>query len=345
MQLFVPGRLCLFGEHSDWAGAHRASRPELAPGRCLVVGTPQGLHAEARRLDQPVFAMRADTPEGPGELWAPFEALDVVARDGGFFAYAAGAAAVLVESHGLAAGVELTVTAMDLPLRKGLSSSAAACVLVVRAFDRVHGLGLSLEEEMELAWRGERRAGSECGRMDQVCALGSAASWLSFDGEDFAVERVAVGAPLHLLVVDLKASKDTRRILADLQACFPDAPGALAAGVREALGPRNARLLEQARALLQAGDDRALGELMREAQALFDEKVVPASPALEAPRQRELLASPEVRELCWGGKGVGSQGDGSVQLLARGPGEARRLARRLETERGLGVLELVLEPG
>jgi len=23
MQIFVPGRICLFGEHSDWAGGYR----------------------------------------------------------------------------------------------------------------------------------------------------------------------------------------------------------------------------------------------------------------------------------------------------------------------------------
>ncbi|MBU1950761.1 MAG: galactokinase family protein, partial [Candidatus Eisenbacteria bacterium] len=26
-QLFVPGRVCLFGEHSDWAGAYRVQNP------------------------------------------------------------------------------------------------------------------------------------------------------------------------------------------------------------------------------------------------------------------------------------------------------------------------------
>ena len=29
MKLFVPGRICLFGEHSDWAGGHRRTNAEL----------------------------------------------------------------------------------------------------------------------------------------------------------------------------------------------------------------------------------------------------------------------------------------------------------------------------
>ena len=38
IELFVPGRLCLFGEHSDWAGHYRKHNADLLPGRTLVVG-------------------------------------------------------------------------------------------------------------------------------------------------------------------------------------------------------------------------------------------------------------------------------------------------------------------
>jgi len=30
-EFFVPGRVCLFGEHSDWAGGHRRTNSALAP--------------------------------------------------------------------------------------------------------------------------------------------------------------------------------------------------------------------------------------------------------------------------------------------------------------------------
>ena len=36
VDLFVPGRLCLFGEHSDWAGGFRRFNREIVPGRTLV---------------------------------------------------------------------------------------------------------------------------------------------------------------------------------------------------------------------------------------------------------------------------------------------------------------------
>ena len=37
MELFVPGRVCLLGEHSDWAGGFRRDAPSIPPGKCLVV--------------------------------------------------------------------------------------------------------------------------------------------------------------------------------------------------------------------------------------------------------------------------------------------------------------------
>ncbi len=32
IDLFVPGRLCLFGEHSDWAGMYRTINSDLEKG-------------------------------------------------------------------------------------------------------------------------------------------------------------------------------------------------------------------------------------------------------------------------------------------------------------------------
>jgi galactokinase len=346
MELFVPGRLCLFGEHSDWAGRWRSEDPSIRPGHCLVAGTDQGLHATAEPCVGR-FEIESELPDGRrvGPLRLPWtrEALADASRAGGFFAYAAGTAAELL-ARGVANGAALRVRS-DLPVRKGLSSSAATCVLVARAFDRLYELGLGERGEIEIAFAGERRTGSECGRMDQICAYGRRATFLRFDGEALDVEVLAPGAPLHLLVVDLRREKDTRRILRDLNACFPAAPGAVAAAVRDALGPKNEALAARARAAVLAGDARALGALMREAQALFDAQVAPACPELRAPRLHEVLAHPAVAELALGGKGVGSGGDGSAQLALPSAPARDALAKHLEADLGVACLPLTLEPG
>jgi galactokinase len=346
IRLFVPGRLCLFGEHSDWAGAYRTTHPALSPGHCLVAGTDQGLDAEAEPLpgDFEIATGRSgDDDERSLRIPARVETLAATARAGGFFSYAAGTAAEVTARHRVG-GLRLRVTTSDLPVAKGLSSSAAICVLVARAYARVYGLGLSTRDEMRIAHAGERRAGSACGLMDQVCAFGRRTVLLTFDGDAFDVEPVVPGGAFHLLVVDLGRGKDTRRILTDLNACFPDTPGPLATAVRDALGPGNAALVIRARAALGAGDAPALGALMVEAQALFDRHVAPASPELAAPRLHEVLAHDAVRALAWGGKGVGSQGDGCAQLVTRGPAERDALADRLVRDLGVACLPLTLDP-
>ena len=127
-----------------------------------------------------------------------------------------------------------------------------------------------------------------------------------------------------------------------MNACFPDTPGAVSGGVREALGPRNRELVERAKGCLERGDAAALGGLMAEAQTLFDERLGPACPELAAPRLHEVLAHSAVAELSYGGKGVGSQGDGCAQLVARGPGARERLAARLSRELQVDCYPLTL---
>ena len=340
-ELFVPGRLCLFGEHSDWAGTYRTSDPSVLPGRCIIVGLQQGLYATASPADG-LFILRQireDGNPGPTGEW-PLDP-DILLRtagEAGFDSYAAGTAAeVLLRHPGL--GLRLEVHRRDLPLKKGLSSSAAVCVLTARAFDRIHRLGFSINEEMELAYRGEQATGSACGRMDQACAYGNTPVLLTLDGEGIEAKALRPAADLHLLVVDLDAAKDTRRILMDLNAAF----AAGDTGIRTALGGENHRITGAAVRAIEHGCREELGLLMSEAQILFDTLVAPASPGeLAAPVLHTVLHHPAVQEFAWGGKGVGSQGDGTAQLLCRGPAEMRRLAGILRRDLGIASLELVI---
>jgi len=55
--LFVPGRLCLFGEHSDWAGLQRVINIDAVPVTSIVTGIEQGIYADIDRdgLARPVI--------------------------------------------------------------------------------------------------------------------------------------------------------------------------------------------------------------------------------------------------------------------------------------------------
>ena len=71
VDVFVPGRVCLFGEHTDWSGAFRRFNSALAPGYTIVCGTNHGLYARVKKHPS---QLRIRTTDEKGEKYGPFEA-------------------------------------------------------------------------------------------------------------------------------------------------------------------------------------------------------------------------------------------------------------------------------
>jgi UTP-glucose-1-phosphate uridylyltransferase/mevalonate kinase len=344
-EVFVPGRVCLFGEHSDWAGGYRRINSGIVPGYAIICGTNQGLRARIKpHPDRLIF--RSSLTQGGErqefELPMRADALLEEARRGGFFSYVAGVAYQIL-THNTVKGLVIDNYATDLPVKKGLSSSAAVCVLTARAFNLAYDLKMTVRGEMEYAYRGEITTPSRCGRLDQGCAYGSRPVLMEFDGDSLKVSELACGADFHFIVADLKATKDTVRILTDLNKAFPFAQNDVEKGVQECLGPTNKRILGEAVDAIRRGDPSRLGALMTEAQRMFDRYAAPACPdQLAAPVLHRVLAHPALAPYVLGGKGVGSQGDGSVQLLAK-DAQARETAIGIfERDLGLTCLRLTV---
>ena len=69
VELFVPGRLCLFGEHTDWAGHYRTMNADILPGMAIVSGIEQGIYAEVEKSTR--FEMCSEIPE-IADVWEDF---------------------------------------------------------------------------------------------------------------------------------------------------------------------------------------------------------------------------------------------------------------------------------
>ena len=52
VELFVPGRLCVMGEHSDWMARHQG----VVKGATIVCSTMEGIFATCRRQEPPLSA-------------------------------------------------------------------------------------------------------------------------------------------------------------------------------------------------------------------------------------------------------------------------------------------------
>lgn len=320
MKIFVPGRLCLFGEHSDWAGTYRSVNPKIGKGYALIVTTNQGIYAKVKKHPQELIfqATLSDrSSQGPIRLSMKSSILLEEAKKGGFASYIAGTAYQILTNYAVK-GLEIDNYLTDLPIQKGLSSSAAICVLIARAFNRLYNLRLTTREEMELAYMGERTTPSQCGRMDQACAFSNQPILMTFDGNNLEIEELIGNQKLFLIIVDLGASKDTQKILSDLNSCYPIAKNEIQQNVHQYLGSINAQFVHQAVIAVQQGNAPLLGSLMNRVQAEFDRYLIPACPdQLTAPKLHSLLTHPVLQPLIYGGKGVGSQGDGTAQLVAK----------------------------
>lgn len=345
LELFVPGRLCLLGEHSDWAGTNRMMNSAIVPGQALVTGIDQGIYATVEKAENFIIESSLACFEGERfECEMDTEKLRETAAGGGFFSYVAGVASYINE-HYRVRGIHVKVTEMDLPIKSGLSSSAAICVLVARAFNKLYHLHLNTMGEMNIAYMGEQRTPSRCGRLDQACAYGVNPICMVFDGNDISVRPLALGGEFYWVVADLNARKDTVKILADLNKCFPFADNELGKKVQEALGWDNKMFVDEAVTYLESGDAESLGKLMTRFQANFDEKVAPACPSeLEAPVLHSVLNDPEIPKYAYGCKGVGSQGDGTVQFLAKDAEAQQGLICYLKEKRGLDAVPFTLHP-
>ncbi|MBN2083772.1 MAG: NTP transferase domain-containing protein [Anaerolineales bacterium] len=347
MKLFVPGRICLFGEHSDWAGGYRRINAEIEKGYTLICGTDHGIYAEVE--PHPTSLVLSSTTRD-GKLHGPYEipmhpkALLEEAEKGGFWSYIAGVAYQVLTNHHVR-GLVIHSDKMDLPIQKGLSSSAAISVLAARAFNRVYDLKLTVRGEMELAYMGEITTPSRCGRMDQGCAFGNHPVLMTFDGDRMDTETLTVAGELYFVIVDLQSKKDTMEILNRLNRSYPIADNAIERGVHELLGPVNKRIVHQAAEALRGGDAKRLGALMTEAQAMFDQYAIPACPEeLTAPVLHKTLAYPKFAPHIWGGKGVGSQGDGTAQFMARSGKDQQAIIEILAKDLHLAGLALTMRP-
>ncbi len=344
IEIFVPGRLCLFGEHSDWAGGHRRQNPNIEKGYTIVAPTNQGTYARVKEIKEPVLRFKSSISKDVLEVDLNPILLLKIAEAGGFFSYVAGVAYEIISSyqHCLQKGIEIDNYKTDLPIKKGLSSSASICVLTAKAFDKIYDLHLTDKRIMELAYLGETDTPSRCGKMDQACAYNKPVLMI-FDGDKIKVEELNLIKEVYLLTIDLKKEKNTVKILADLNKGFPWSNGAIETGKHQYLGGINKGLVKNVKKTLEEGDAAKLGVLMNLAQDFFDDYLRPASPEeLEAPVLHSVLSMDEIKSFIYGGKGVGSGGDGTAQLVCKTKDD-REKAKKILIERGFDCFELDLK--
>ena len=198
--------------------------------------------------------------------------------------------------------------------------------------------------EMNIAYVGELRTSSRCGRLDQACAFGVKPILMTYDGDEIEVQSINVKRHLYWVFADLCGTKNTIKILSDLNKAYPFASNPQEEQLHDALGKQNIDIVNRAMKFMAEGEVERLGRLMTETEEIFDKQVAPLCPSeLKAPKLKAILADEHIKTLTYGGKGVGSHGDGSVQFLAKDEACQQQLLGYLESL-GMPAYKLTIQP-
>lgn len=326
MELFVPGRLLIVGDHSDWVGMFNRG----IDTHCIITLLDKGIYANVEKSDKFIFKF------GEQEVECELKDLLKLAKSNSFFKYAAGTAQQLAE-HG---GVKIEITKMDLPIAKGLASSATVCVLVAKAYNELYNLHLSKKAIMYYAYFGEITAKSKCGRGDQVSAYDEKVTHIIFNNGNVSVSPIKLKGKFCFLIADLKSKKNTSVICKDLQKGFLESWG-----VRDFLEIFNTEICNKAHKALTNGNVRKLARCMNKSFKLFDEILAPYSKEeLKAPKLHEVTSDCFIKSNTLAAKGIGAQGDGSIQILCKNERKLNKVKKYLKDVYDLDAEVFILKP-
>lgn len=311
IRIFVPGRLCIFGEHSDWASLYRKNDKRIEKGYAIAMGIDLGIECDVNFNND--FVLTQNDKHFTCSMNR--NDLQEIVKNNTYYSYVASAIYVMLTKYDVK-GLKINIISNTLPEKKGLSSSSAMCVLIIRAFNVFYNLGLNHNEEMELAYLAERKI-SKCGKIDQICAFGKQVSLLEFDGEQININKLNVGKDLYFVVADLNSNKNTQKILNDLNSSYIDELGKNEKSIVDCLGGMNKKIVHEAIDAFRIGDAKKIGALMNEAQYNFDKFITPKCVELTAPKLHTILSDIFVLKQIYGGKCVGSGGDGCVQFVVK----------------------------
>ncbi len=314
MKLFTCGRLCLMGEHSDWVSSYKVDNERIKNGKAIISGLELGILAEVQKGSR----LRISMPKGFENLDIEFNAkslYDYIQKKG-FFSYVCGCAIVMF-NHFNIGGLNIKIENITLPIKKGLASSAAICLLIIKSYNDLYDLKLGDDQIMEFAYLGEREIGANCGMMDEISLLGSKVHIVDFANGKMTYKSCTVKEDLYLVFADLKGQKDTKKILSDLNSCFPYPKSLTDKNVHYYFRNINNKLVDESLKYIESGDAKRLGKVFTKAQKMFDKYVAPKSTELKSPLLHKWLNDSYIKSLTYGCKGVGSQGDGSIQFIAK----------------------------
>lgn len=328
-EIFVPGRIGIIGEVSDLVSPYLKDNKKLVPGCAIAMPIKQGIYATYKKNNLLYVSMKNQK----FSVLFTEEKLEAAAKDeNNFFSYICGTSLYMKKKYNVG-GISINITKMDLPLKSGLSSSAAICILVVRAFDKIYGLNLTKEQEIEASYEGEHLSMSNCGKLDQTTICENKLVKLDFYYDKVVSTEIKCKKQFYIVVSNLNGNKNTSKIMKDLNSCFPFYKNKKEKKVHEMMSIKNRKIVEDCVKYIEKGNIKKLGKKVNQMQKLKDLCSDVCSEYL-APKLHTIFKDKYIRKKSYGMKDVGSGGDGSVEIIAKNERCMKEICEYIENKYG-----------
>ena len=131
IELFVPGRIGLIGELSDLVSPYLSQNKELVPGTAIACTIDKGIYSKVKRSNKLKYTFN----DLYFECDISINSLEDAISKGDFFSYICGTTLYILKNYNVSNGIDIKIEKMDLPIKKGLSSSAAICLTIVKSYN------------------------------------------------------------------------------------------------------------------------------------------------------------------------------------------------------------------
>ncbi|MCX8196618.1 MAG: mevalonate kinase [Acidilobaceae archaeon] len=296
----APGKVILFGEHFVVKGSRAIATAVDLRARARAERAERGISIDSANLGSSA-RLSLDLSGTYGPEMAPYVAVLRALRERGYS---------LIPHRALLTS--------EMPLSAGLGSSAASSVAYALAYSALHGSPLGERELFEVSLEGERVAHGNPSGIDNAIAV-KGGTVVYRRGEAPREVEVRLGGH-SLIIVDSGEKRSTREAVEGVLRLADRHWRAL-----EKLYLAADAIVEEAIALLSAGDAEGLGELMNVNHGLLS--AVGVSTA-----KLDLIAHELRRAGALGAKLTGAGRGGCVIAIAQA-GRAQRIAEHVK---GLG---------
>ena len=337
IEIFVPGRLCLIGEISDLVGPYLSKNKSLIPGCAIAVALKKGIYLKAKKSN--IF--KYENGEYAFECEITENRLKQEAEGSTFYSYMCGTILYLKKNYKIS-GIDIEIEKMDLPMKKGLSSSAAICIAVAKSYNMLYNLNLTDNDIKKIAYEGELLAQSKCGKLDQESIMNDKISYITFNENEVVSKPITVKENVYVTMVDLNSEKDTRAIMRAVNNALPFAKNEKDNAIHQIIGIENKKRVQTVANALKEGDIKKIGETFSETQQVMDKAII-ACEEFKAPVLHKVLGDENIKQLTYGGKSVGSGGDGTALLVCKDERSQQELSEYIQNELKMDTISLYIE--